>query len=136
MTKTELRDSFIAQGFAVQPVAQWTLVSQVEGVVKYDANVADPSFRFYTAQVVVTDDGGPAEDATPLGSLVTPEITFDEAVRTYVLGLEVAPIFAIAITQTFPADEVALATAYNNDGSQANYVIKRRADTFSFVQLV
>ena len=136
MNKTELRQSVVDQGWTVQQVSDWVLVSQVEGVRKYDVNVIDPDNKFFTAQVIVTDDGGAGETAVASGGLVEQAESFDEAVRDYVSTLEGGGIFAIAITQTYPQDEVALATVYNDDGSQANFVVKRRTDTFSFVQLV
>lgn len=131
MTKTELRTTYVGNGWTVQPVAEWSLVSSVDGVVKYDANVVSPDNVFGTAQVVVTDDGGGGEDATPLGFWVDADESFDAAVRSYAQTLEGGSLFAVAVTQTYPADEVALATAYMTDGTATEYVVKRRSDTFS-----
>ena len=136
-TKSELRQSFVDQGWVVQPVADWLLVSTVDGIVKYDVNVVSPSpeYRFGTAQVVVTDNGGAAEEATPFGAFSPSEPSFDQAVREYAAGLEGATIFAVAITDVFPSDEVALATAYLATGAQAHYVVKRRNGTFTPLEL-
>jgi hypothetical protein len=136
MNKSELRQSFVDDGWTVQAVANWQLVSNVEGVVKYDANYVSPDNRFGTAQVIVTNDGVAGETAVASGAFVTPEVTFDAAVRDYVTSLEGVTvanvvIFAVAVTKTFPQDEIALATAYKADGSQANYVVKRRNGTFT-----
>ena len=136
MKKTELRRTYVDAGWAVQQVASWNLVSDVEGVRKYDANVVSPENKFFTAQIIVTDDGGANEEAIASGGLVENAETFDQAVRDYGRALEGAGIFAVTVAQVFSADEVALATVYTPAGAQTNYVVKRRSGTFTAVELV
>ena len=137
MTKDELRNSLIANGWEVAALDQWRLVEQLGERSMYDVPAVSPEDRFGTSQVVVIDDGGAGETATARGFIAGADETFDQAVRDYVRGIEesVGAIFAIEITRTNEPDEVALATAYNSDGSQANYVVKRRNATFGQVQL-
>ena len=136
MTKTELRQSFVALGWEVQPVVQWVKVSEVQGKSKYDVNAVSPEDAFGTAQVVVVDDSGAGESATAAGFWVAPSTTFDEDTRAYATGLEGGNVFSVSVTDVNSADKVALATAYMSDGSVNNYVIKRRADTFSYQLLL
>jgi hypothetical protein len=133
-TKAELRQSYVSNGWTVQQVADWMLVSSVEGVVKYDVNVVDPDKeRFITVQVVVTDDGGPSESAEARGRWVDTPSTFDEDLRAYIRSLEgtVPNTFAIVIVESFAADEVAVVRQYMTDGTAIDRVAKRRNDTFS-----
>ena len=138
MNKVELRQSFVDLGWEVQPVANWTKVSEVGGKVKYDANAASPDDNFGTAQVVVVNDRVTGESATAAGFWATaPTVTtFADAAHTYTSGIEGGSIFAVSVTDTNEDDEVAKATAYMIDGSVDNYVLKRRAGTFSFMLLV
>jgi hypothetical protein len=131
MNKTQLRDDYISNGWEVQPVANWRLVSSVEGKNKYDINAVSPDNKFGTAQCVVTDDGGPSEEAIPLGFWVTPETSFNAALRTYLDTLETGDVFATAATQVFADAEVAEVNGYKTDGSVAKYCVKRRSGTFS-----
>lgn len=136
-TKTELRDSYIAAGWAVQPVANWLAVSLVDGRQKYDVQVASPDDEFATAQIVVDDDGGPSEDARAVGVQWDKlSVGFDEALRSFIQSIEGAQVFAVSVDQTFPEEEVAVATAYMDDGSQAKYAVKRRNGTFSVKALI
>jgi len=132
MNKLELRDSFIAKGWTVEPVVDWRLVSQVEDVEKYDVNVVSPDDTFQTAQVKVIGDV-----ATPLGAFKEVPSTFSERLRTFLDTIEVsAGVFAVVVSDTKESDEVATCVAYMEDGSVANYAVKERADTFSFKELV
>ena len=135
MTKSELRQSYVNEGWEVQPVAQWAKVSEVEGKAKYDVNAVSPDNRFGTAQVVVTDDGGASETAVAEGFWKEASSTFDAEVRGYVSSLEGGPVFAVAVTEVYSGDEIAEAKAYMDDGTVNNYVVKRRSGTFSFKQL-
>ena len=140
-TKAQLRDQYIAQGWTVQPVANWLLVSSVDGLVKYDVQAVSPDrTRWGAAQVVVTDDGGPAEDADALGFWVdTPDATFASALHTYVRGLEGAnvgggvTVFAVRVlTDTISErDEVGEAIAYLSNDTKSRYAVKRRNGAFS-----
>jgi len=136
MTKNELRQSYVDAGWTVQAVAQWLLVSEVDGKRKYDVNAVSPENRFGTAQVVVDDDGGAGESAVAQGFWVDQGETFSQAVRDYARTLEQGGIFAITVEDISEQDEVAEALVYNADGSTARYAVKRRADTFSVVALI
>jgi hypothetical protein len=136
-TKAELRDSYIAAGWAVQPVANWLPVSLVDGRQKYDVQVASPDDEFATAQVVVDDDGGPSEDARAAGiQWDRLSVGFPEALRSYIESIEGAQVFAVSVDQVFEQEEVATVTAYMDDGSQAKYAVKRRNGTFSQKALI
>lgn len=139
MTKEELRTQYITDGWEVQPVANWTPVSAVEGLIKYDVNVVSPDNKFFTAQVVVKDDGGVSENAVPEGQWKNQTPSFAEALRTFLDTREVGSVFAIAVSQIREADEVAEAEVYTNSASDVvkdTYVVKRRNDTFDFKKLV
>ena len=159
MNKQELRDDKVAAGWGVpqpdallldafgnqvvfasgpyqgNPVPAWLPVSRVNNIVKYDVGVIRPDGQFVQAQVVVTDDGGPTETAVPFGQwvdAVVPASTFAERLREYLDTIEaLAAIFAVATTQTFDADAVALCNAYKTDGSVATYVVIERAGVFT-----
>lgn len=136
MTKSELRQSYVNEGWEVQPVAQWVKVSEVEGKAKYDVNAVSPDNKFGTAQVVVTDDGGAGETAVAEGFWKEASPNFDAEVRSYVSGLEGNGVFAVAVAQVYAGDEIAEAKAYMDDGTVGEYVVKRRQGAFSFAQLV
>ena len=132
MNKSELRQSYVDAGWEVQPVANWILVSQVGSKVKYDVNAASPDNSFGTAQVVVIDDGGAGETAVAAGFWADSPVGFGAAVRDYARGLEGGTVFAVEVTNVNEADEVATAKAYSDIGAVSEYVVKRRAGTFSF----
>jgi hypothetical protein len=136
MNKAELRDSYVAKGWEVQPVADWRQVSSVEGKVKYDVNVVSPKEDFATAQVVVVDDGGAGETAVADGVWKDKEPTFDTRLRDHLATLEAGPVFAVAVVETYGADSVAECKAYMNDGSVKDYVVKERNDTFDHKELI
>jgi len=139
-TKAELRAAYIADGWTVQPVASWAVRGLIDNVTWYDVAVFPPGKdSFFTAQVVVTDDDvAGSESAEARGKLVVvvPDATFDAELRTYLDTLEGnSSIFAISVTQSFSTDKVAEVKAYLEDSSTATYVVKQRADTFSFKAL-
>ena len=136
MNKVELRDAYVAKGYKVEPVARWIKVSQVETITKYDVNVADPKGSFYTAQVIVENDGEAGEDAKAAGRWeATPE-TFEESLDAYLRGAEKGKIFAIVKTQTYPSDQAALVKVYTEEADNTlttkDYLVRYRASAFSF----
>ena len=131
MTKEELRTHYVDLGWEVQPVANWTLVSKVEGKEKFDVNCVSPANQFGTAQVVVDANGAVAE-----GFWKEATESFTEALRTHVRTFEGGAIFAVSLGAISEADEVGEATVYNADGSKETYVVKRREGAFSHVALV
>ena len=132
MTKEELRQSYVDLGWEVAPVAQWLLVSKVEGKEKYDVNCVSPTNAFGTAQVVVDANGAVAE-----GFWKESDESFTEALRTEARSYEAgATIFAVTIGEVKEADEVGEVTVYKEDGSKETYVVKRRGGTFSHVAIV
>lgn len=135
MTKEELRTNYINQGWEVQPIADWILVSFVEGKVKYDVNVVSPENRFGTVQVVVVDNEGVNEEATAEGFWKEIATPFRDEVRTFLDTKEVGTVFAVAITNVFEEDLIAEAKAYLTDFSTKNYVIKKRDDVLSFQEI-
>ena len=137
MNKETLRTHYVELGWEVQPVANWRLVSQVEGKSKYDVNAVSPANVFGTAQVVVTDDNGANEEAVAEGFWKDKTESFTEALRTQALTYEAAAsIFAVKLGEVSEADEVGEVVVYNEDGSKATYVVKRRDGTFSHKALV
>lgn len=152
MTKEELRADYISKGWTVDPIfitisgpdgdvqqPNWKVVSNVDGVVKYDVNVISPENRFGTAQVVVTDDNGAGESAVADGFWVdkVQPITFEGELKTYLETIEAsAQVFAVAVTLANTTDEIAECKAYMEDGSVKNYVVKRRNDTFTHKELI
>ena len=132
MTKEELRTHYVDLGWEVQPVANWTLVSKVEGKEKFDVNCVSPANAFGTAQVVVDANGAVAE-----GFWKEATESFTEALRTHARSFEAgATIFATSLSNVVEADEVGEVTVYKEDGSKETYVVKRREGTFSHVALV
>lgn len=151
MTKEELRTQYIGQGWQVDPITVtendadgnpvtrpvWRKVSEVDGLVKYDVNVVSPKKVFGTAQVVVANDGEAGEDAEPLGFWKQEEVDFVGALRAHLATLEAnAQVFSIAVKEVYNPDEVAVCTAYMENGSTKNYVLKRRNNTFSHKELI
>ena len=139
-TKAELRATYLADGWKVEPLDKWQRVSKegAPGPVIYDVGIFTPAPNgvYKTAQVYVTDDGGSGEAAEPRGALVVEGITFDAALRTYLDTLEKAgPVFAVSVSQSFTQDELAEVKVYLEDGATVIYAVKRRADTFSFKAL-
>ena len=139
-TKAELRATYLADGWKIESPADWRRVSRegAPGPVIYDVGIFTPAPNgvYRTAQVYVTDDGGAGESAEARGALVVAEATFDAELRTYLDTLEGnSSIFAISVTQSFSTDKVAEVKAYLEDSSTATYVVKQRADTFSFKAL-
>lgn len=139
MNKTELRDSYIAKGWEVQPVANWLKVSEVEGKVKYDVNVVSPDNVFGTAQVVITGDNTPEEATEVLGLWKEKEegATFQERLRTFLNGIEeVASIFAVKTKDVSEKDAVATCSVYKTDGTTQTYVVKERDGVITYNALV
>ena len=139
-TKAELRAAYIADGWQVAAVVDWARMSAVGAVgpVIYDVPVFTPGANgvYKTAQVYVTDDGGAGEEAEARGAMVVAGATFDAELRTYLDTLEGnSSIFAISVAQSFSSDLVAEVKAYLETGATATYVVKQRADTFSFKAL-
>lgn len=132
MNKEQLRDSYVAQGWEVEPVANWTLVSNIEGKHKYDVNVVSPDNKFFTAQVVVINDGIAGEEATPLGALEPQIETFGEGLRAFLDTKEGGQVFAIGVTKVYDEDAVAEVKAFMVDNTTQNYVVKKRNDVFTF----
>lgn len=132
MNKEELRDSYIAKGWEVQPVANWLKVSEVEGKAKYDVNAVSPDNVFGTAQVVEQNGIATAE-----GFWKDKADSFEGRLRTYLDTIEAnASIFAISTKTLSARDSVAVCIAYKEDGTLSEYVVKERDNTFSFNQLV
>lgn len=137
MNKSELRNSYVVAGWAVEAVAQWTKVSDIGGKAKYDVNVVSPGNDFFTAQVVVTDDGGPAENALAIGRWEARTPTFVDDLRTFLRGREdaIASVYAIAVKDVYEADEIAVVIVYSTGAGNvtaADYVVKRRSGAFDF----
>ena len=133
MTKETLRTSYTDLGWEVQPVANWTVVSLIEGKTKYDVNVVSPENVFGTAQVVEDSSGAVAEGMWKVDAVDT----FKTRLRTFLDTIEVvATVFAVSVTDTKEEDGVATCTVYMEDGSLKNYVIKERTGTFSYIELI
>lgn len=132
MTKEQLRTSYTDLGWEVQPVADWVVVSLIEGKTKYDVNVVSLENQFGTAQVVEDATGAVAE-----GFWKTSEVSFGEGLRTFLDTLEaLAPVFAVSVSDSKEADRVATCIGYMTDGSVKNYSVKERGDVFSYVELI
>lgn len=142
MNKTQLRQSYVDAGWEVANVADWLRVSEVEGKVKYDVNAVSPENVFGTGQVVVTDDNGQNEEATALGFWVDSPSSFEEDLRTWARSFEgvtpagfPAAIFSVSLEDTRPVDEVGDLRVTLDDGTVRTFRVKRRNDTFTFVEL-
>jgi len=131
MTKEELRTQYVNQGWEVQPVADWRVVSQIEGKTKYDVNAVSPVNVFGTAQVVEDSTGAVAE-----GFWKDKDTTFTEDLRAYAQSLEAGQVFAVSLGEISDADEVAEVKVYKDDGSVQNFAVKRRNGTFEHVALI
>ena len=142
-TKQELIDSYVALGWDIQPLP-WRQVSADHlNRVKYDLDVVDPDGEFFTAQVVVTDDGGLNESAVAKGLLAAEVETFEAAARTWLLAEEVrlSDVFAIRIDALYADDELLEAVVYqqlppDNFLTSQRYLLKRRSGTFSYERMV
>lgn len=136
MTKDELRNDLISNGYTVQPVAEWQKVSEVENVSKYDLNVVDSDDNFFTAQVKVVDDGESGETATKLNALAPKEPGFAENLESFLRTQEgnLANVFALSSSNVNNTDRVAEVLAYNTDNTTQKYVVKERDGTFEFQQ--
>lgn len=136
MNKQELRADYISRGWEVQPVSDWRLVQVNVGKALYDVNVVNPKDEFCVAQVVVVNDNGIDETATPKGVWKDATPDFAARLREYLDSIEgAAGVFAIAVANMYASDQVAECLAYKTDGSVTNYVVKERNDTFSFKAL-
>ena len=139
MNKETLRTSYIDKGWEVQPVADWRLVSAVEGKVKYDVNVASPEDKFGTVQVVVLEDGKVGESSTAGGFWKDAVSDFGSDLRAFLTGKEKGSVYAISVSSTKEQDEVAEVKVYTTvtGGVEVStYVVKRRADVFDFKQII
>lgn len=138
MTKQELRDDLISKGYTVAPLDKWFLVSNVDGVVKYDLSIEKDGV-FQTAQCKVTGDGTQSEVATPLNSIATKIPTFSESLKTFMLSKEVGSTYAIVRREIKEEDEFAIVDAYtleNGTLTRKSYGVKRRSDVFDFKEII
>lgn len=138
MTKEQLRQSYVDQGWEVEPIDQWRQVSAVGSKTKYDVPVVDPNGQFYTAQVVVKEDNTAAEEAEPEGQWKVDEPSFSQRLNTYLRSLEGGQLFAVAVDRAFSGQEVAECFGYFDDGTgvtRRTYVVKYREQQWSYEQL-
>lgn len=132
MNKAELLADYEAQGWTVQPISDWRLVSAVKNKVKYDLNVADLDEEIRTVQVVVTDEGTPEERARPQGYWVPRDLPFTEALRVFARAREIDrnATFAITVEQIIEGDEAAVVLEYARGDNQTvtferKFVVRR-----------
>lgn len=133
MNKEALRTEFINKGWEVQPVADWTTVSVIEGKTKYDVNAVSPENVFGTAQVVEDANGAVAD------GFWKDKVDFTTDLRAFLDSKEAGAVYAISATEIKEADEVAEVKVYSGvtGGVEvATYVVKRRNDTFDFKKIV
>lgn len=140
MNKSELRQSYVDLGYEVEPVATWDKVSEVGSTSKYDVNVVSPNGEFYTAQVIVTDDGQAGEAAEASGRWKSTPARFSEELAAYLRSIENDTVLAIAVTQEYSLDSVALVEAFikatPTTVSKKTYVVYKRNNTFSYSEVV
>lgn len=140
MTREQLRQQKISEGWSVPPVSEWQLVS-AQGLEprKYDVNnVFDPNRESYgTATVVVYGEGTAEERAVGQNEWKT---GFREDLRTWLDTREGGAVFAISTEQVYENDEVAIVTAYiedqNGNVTANRYVVRFRSGSFSFMPIV
>lgn len=144
--RSELRSFYTNQGWVVQEVGDWGPPTSAVGVGAarvffYDVQVVSPDNEFFTAQVVVRNQGTKDEDAKAIGRITNPPANdFEDALSTFLRAQETGSVYAIARIATYEEDEVAIVLVWT-DGvgatvDEKRYVVKRRADTFTFKEIV
>jgi len=140
-TKEESRAAKKAEGFAVEPVAEWDLVSDVDGTKAYDVNF-EYNGTFATAKVKVVNDGLPTETAEVVAKLQVPTApveTFTDRLATFLRSMEKGPVFAISRENVNEADATATVLVYqelNGKVTETRYIVRERAGVFSFKEIV
>lgn len=137
MTKAELRDDLIADGYTVDIVDNWSLVSNVQEVRKYDVK-GEKDGEFFTGQIKVIDEGGENETATALSGFV-PKTSFTDDLKTFTLSKEVGSVYAVVTKEVFTGDEFAIVDVYTLTSSTISkkvFGVKRRAGVFDFKEIV
>lgn len=145
-TKAELRSSYITAGWDIQPLPWQQVSADHLDRVKYDLDVVDPDGEFFTAQVVVTDDGGANESAVAKGRLAMAAETFEDAARAWLLTQETGQpsVFAYRLEIVDNKGESAEATMFEIQPAahpdpervtSQRIIVKRRSGTFSFLPM-
>lgn len=139
MTREQLRQQKITEGWKVPAIDEWQLVSAV-GLEpkKYDVNnVFNPNRESYgTATVVVYDEGTPSESAVGQDEW---KVYFRDELNTFVRSMEKNTVWAVTVIRVHEQDLVAEVEAIieaNNTGTRKTYFIRKRSGNFEFIEIV
>lgn len=139
MNKAELRQQKIDEGWKIPPVEDWQLVSAA-GLEpkKYDVNnVFNPNTESYTtATVVVYDEGTAQEKAVGQNQWKS---NFNDELTTFVRSMEKNAVWGITVIRVHEQDQMAEVEAIietNGKGSRKTYFIRKRNETFEFIEII
>ena len=137
MNKIELRDELIGNGYTVDIADNWSLVSNVQEVRKYDVK-AEKAGDFFVGQVKVINEGKANETATVLSGLKAKSGFIDD-LKTFTLLKEAEPVYAIVTKEVFSSDEFAIVDVYalsNGKITKKVYGVRRRNGAFDFKEII
>ena len=138
MTKEELRTDLLTKDSikAVKPVIDWLKVGDIDGVQKFDVNVAMDSGEQATLQVTVESDVATLTDSSE--ARLTPVETFSDELETFIRSKEKGSVFAVVRGETFEADKSALVTVYTVVSTKlvaTQHLVIKRDDAFDFKEI-
>ena len=134
MTKEELRTEYVANGWEVQQVDDWTMVGEIEGKKKYDVNVVSPDDHFGAVQVIESNDGS----AVARGGWEKQKTDFNTDLRVWLSSKEEGSVLGIVVEKAYITDEAAIVLVFKGTTTvtEKRYIVIRREGTFSFKEIV